>query len=483
MTAMLGACLLSILASSAAASSSEPTLPAGSDERAWTFLFYGGGDNDSEESFLPDMASLAASFSAADAIELLFFVDRSARYSASAQFFGEDFHDSRLYRFDGERAVRVAGGAAFPEITTDSAYEANSGDALTLRKALAFARQAAPARRTALVFYSHGCGGSWCPDEESGHDELWASEITDVLTEADSVDLLVFDVCSMAALENAYQWRPGNGSFAADVLVATPNAGRPFPWREVFSRIRAGTAPAGEPAWIAPAQLTARDVADLLIDGTRRHALQGLADHPEFEDFIGREAMTALDLSRAAPAKRAVDALARALGASESQAVVEALRGEGADARCMNYLVPEDGAWVATPFFDLYDLARRIAGAEALSDEVRRAATAVCAAADALVLNSFGLGHYDRFGGFQAGKNGVFLVFPDGDGTFRGDRMWRYLDWYLPAGVLPDADLSYAFCADGATPADGVVDNWFELLDAWFDVDNGEGGGLNGYRW
>ena len=162
MTAMLGACLLSILASSAAASSSEPTLPAGPDERAWTFLFYGGGDNDSEESFLPDMASLAASFSAADAIELLFFVDRSARYSASAQFFGEDFHDSRLYRFDGERAVRVAGGAAFPEITTDSAYEANSGDALTLRKALAFARQAAPARRTALVFYSHGCGGSWC---------------------------------------------------------------------------------------------------------------------------------------------------------------------------------------------------------------------------------------------------------------------------------------------------------------------------------
>jgi hypothetical protein len=36
-----------------------------------------------------------------------------------------------------------------------------------------------------------------------------------------------------------------------------------------------------------------------------------------------------------------------------------------------------------------------------------------------------------------------------------------------------------AWCRDGCTPGDGVVQNWFELLDHWFD-DRSPDGGSNG---
>jgi hypothetical protein len=41
----------------------------------------------------------------------------------------------------------------------------------------------------------------------------------------------------------------------------------------------------------------------------------------------------------------------------------------------------------------------------------------------------------------------------------------------------------YLWCADGATPRNNKVENWFELLDSWFDTGNGKEGGLNNYQW
>jgi clostripain len=41
----------------------------------------------------------------------------------------------------------------------------------------------------------------------------------------------------------------------------------------------------------------------------------------------------------------------------------------------------------------------------------------------------------------------------------------------------------WAWCRDGATAGNGRVENWFELMDSWYDTTNDETGGLNGYRW
>ena len=469
-----------------------PAAPSvvGNDEdpldRAWTILFYGASDNDSEESFVPDMESLANGFEAGDAVELLFLVDRSPKYSTSKSLFGDDFADTRLYRYDGERAVRISGGSTFPEITTESTYEANTGDAHTLKKALRFAKETYPARNTAVVFYSHGGGDSWCPDEASGGDMLWTSELTQVLSEEESVDLLVFDVCSMAAIENAYQWRPGNGRFSADIMVATPNAGLPFPWEQVFQRIRLGEAPEGERSWFDPNTLSAADFGRVVVEETRAHCREAIVQDPEYAEEYEGEAMVCMDLTRAAAAKEAMDSLARSLGQADTKTAIEAIRGEGDVTPTMNYFVPGENSWAAMPYFDIYDLTRRIAGDEQFEATIRAQAKAAQQAVDALVLTSFGGGRYDPYGGFQAGKNGVHIVFPDGDATFRSRRIWGKFGWYHPeptGGVGSSAPGDYAFCRDGATPGNAVVDNWFELLDSWYDADNDEDGGVNGYRW
>jgi hypothetical protein len=61
------------------------------------------------------------------------------------------------------------------------------------------------------------------------------------------------------------------------------------------------------------------------------------------------------------------------------------------------------------------------------------------------------------------------------------DVSWGRCRWYSPLAV-PGVHGRLAWCRDGAVPGDGVVQNWFELLDAWLDTP-GPGEGTNGYAY
>lgn len=52
-------------------------------------------------------------------------------------------------------------------------------------------------------------------------DCLYTGEISDKLTDNESVDILVFDACLMRILEVAYQYRPNNGNFEIKALIAS----------------------------------------------------------------------------------------------------------------------------------------------------------------------------------------------------------------------------------------------------------------------
>jgi len=146
------------------------------------------------------------------------------------------------------------------------------------------------------------------------------------------------------------------------------------------------------------------------------------------------------------------------------------MRGPGPIGDAIHY---EEGG----PYVDLYDLCRRAADCDALSAVVRAKAGAVETAVDAFVLASFGMSAY---AGFEPGKNGVFIVLPANE-----PGRWKNFTWYSPLaydGAGKDLG-GWAFLKDGATPANGVVENWFELLDSWFDDDPEATGGVNGYRW
>ena len=113
-----------------------PLSPRASDaENAWTVLVYGGSDNDSEESFCPDMADLMDGLGA-PGITVLGFVDRSPHYSSNRRALAGDFAGARLFRFTRGGAVPLDGGDAFPELRDGGDPEANSGDAATLARAI-----------------------------------------------------------------------------------------------------------------------------------------------------------------------------------------------------------------------------------------------------------------------------------------------------------------------------------------------------------
>ncbi|HEU4418277.1 MAG TPA: clostripain-related cysteine peptidase [Planctomycetota bacterium] len=445
--------------------------------RAWTFAIYAAIDNNAEAdgNFFAFFDGVRRAFADEPGIEIVLFADRSDRYSTNASSLGEDFTDGRLYRVRAGTCERLDGGAEFPEITTTSTWEPDSADPENVRKLLAFAKARYPSKHRALMLYGHADGRAMCPDEQSRH-EMGFAQLTDVVPAALSVDLMALELCNMGGIEIAYQWRPGNGGFATRYLVAIPNAGPPLDWDRVFTRVHAGT---GKGA-VAPADLTPAGFAQLIVEegGLGRKATAAAGGRRA--QAMAHEAVAAYDLERAAAVKKAMDAMAvqLAAGGANAKAICARLRGPGPDGHALDYgrqRLQQD------PFVDLYDFSARAAACEALTEQTRAAATAVMAATDEMVLASFGGSELPRF---QASRCGVYFVFPPGDDVVRGRdgverSCWARCRWYSPLPV-PGVFGRLHWCRDGAVAGNDVVENWFELLDAWFD---GSGANdSNGYR-
>ena len=445
-----------------------PLALAGEDAKpAWSILVYGAADNNADGPILRFLDDVRKAIADDPGIDLLLFLDRSEGFSDDASLLGEDFHGARLYRLRQDSAERLAGGEQLPELTLTEDPEIDSADATYLRRFIAWGKAKHPARRTGLMIYSHANGITMCPDEQSGRD-MGIPELSRVLTAEESLDFMALELCNMGGIEIAYQWRPTPGRFGADVLVAIPNAGPPLDWDRAFARIRSPGRAAGaiEGATPDPAEMSAADFGRLVIEEGRRGRELAAREHPE---RASREAAAVYDLRKAADVKRALDALAVGLAAEDSKEFFCEMRGPGPIGDAINY--DGDG-----PFVDLYDLCRRAEDCDAFSDEVRARARAVADATDELVLGSFGMSSYQ---GFEPGRHGVFVVFP----ANRPGRWKEASRWYTPL-AFEEHGKDYgrwAFLAEGAIPTNGKVDNWFELLDLWFDEAD-EAGGANRYK-
>ena len=438
----------------------------------WTVLVWGASDNDSEGSFCPDVEALRRGLPEGGELEVLCLVDRSPDYSDSPEGFGEDFADTRLYRLTRAGAERLGGGEHIPPITPESEVEEDTGDALLLRDFIRWGKATSPARRYALLFYTHGSGWLWSPDESSDG-MLHPAELSAALTAEESVDLVVFDVCEMSSLEDMVQWRPGPGRFSADVMVATPMAGFPFPWDRILRGIQGGGAEDGRPGL---EELGPEDFGRAVVEATRADRLEKAREEGiplGLWRAIGGEAMACVDLRRVAETKSALDALATEFGALEDggRELLASIRGDDQRPRVLTYAP-------SVVYVDVFDVATRIAGEARFSEPVRARARELAAATDALVLESFGGASYDGFGGFLPGRHGVQLVFPP-FGVPEA-MVWSEIAFLSPERIDADRRLygAYDFCRDGAQAGDGRVTNWFELLDLLFDPADER----NGYR-
>lgn len=77
-----------------------------------------------------------------------------------------------------------------------------------------------------------------CLDTEGvNRERLYPAEITKKLTQEESVDILGMDVCSMAGIENLYQWRPGNKSVSAHYVIGSAPLSGPWAYDQIFDRL------------------------------------------------------------------------------------------------------------------------------------------------------------------------------------------------------------------------------------------------------
>ena len=457
-------------------------------ERPWTLMVYGAADNNADGPILDFLDSIRQALDDDPGMELLLFIDRSEHFSSDAKSLGADFTDARIYRLHKDSAELLDASEYFPGMGGDEEFEVDSADPRNVAQFVAFGKANFPARKYGLMIYSHADGCTMCPDEESGR-SMSIPELTDWVDESASVDFLALELCNMAGVEIAYQWRPGNGGFSADVLVAIPNAGPLLDWDRAFARIRsAGHPRSSEGSDLAgetfdPATMTALEFGTLVVDeGFAGRRAMGKR-HPDMAAVVAHEAAGCYDLTKVGAAKKKIDALAVSLNETGAKEIFEGLRGANGECDVMNYV---GGNLGTRPYVDAFALFDRAAKCDELSDRTRAAAALARDAIDELVVASFGM---EGLEGFVPGSNGIFLVFPDGDAEVQGrfglTRVWNEMGWYTP--LEADGEVGpygrWAFLADGAEPGNGAVENWFELLDCWFDDATESPAGLNRYAY
>jgi clostripain len=442
------------------------------DPRPWTVLVYGAADNNADGPIQEFLHGLRQALDDDPGVELVVFLDRAEGHSDESALTGEEFTGARLFRLRRDSAERLDGGEHFPQLAGDDP-EVDSADARTLAAFLAWGKARFPSRRTALLIYSHANGETMCPDEHSGRD-MGIAELTDVLPASASVDFLALELCNMAGVEIAYQWRPRAGAFGADVLLAIPNAGPPLDWQRAFARLRSpGRAPAvvpgedGPGVAVDPASMDAAAFGALIVEEGERGRRRSLRERGRG----AHESAGAFDLRRMEAVKRAFDALAVELARGGERETFLEMRGPGPIGSAVNY--SEGG-----PYVDAYDLCRRISLCDVFDEGVRAAAECAADALDACVIASFGM---DGLEGFERDRSGLFVVAPRADAPGRRE-VWRNFAWYTPRpGPGRGVHGRWAFLGDGAVEGNGKVETWFELLDLWYDDPDAGPGGLNGY--
>ncbi|MBL9078398.1 MAG: hypothetical protein JNL08_12885 [Planctomycetes bacterium] len=201
--------------------------PVLDEARRWTLAVYLGGDNDLENAAIDDLNEMLAAMPQ-QGVEVVVLLDRLEHQQKGDGIWS----DTRVFRLD------PAGGGAMEVLALPG--ERDTGDARTLASFLcgAFAKYPAPHR--AVVIWDHG--GGWtgvvsdhdAPGTPNGRDMLNLMDVRLALRTARlrvqqkaRVDLLVFDACLMAHLENAVELME-----SADWLVASqaivPGSGMPY---------------------------------------------------------------------------------------------------------------------------------------------------------------------------------------------------------------------------------------------------------------
>ncbi len=178
----------------------------------WTFMVYVAADNNLEGAGIDDFLEMA-SVGSNNVVNIVVQLDRTAGYDNTYS----DWITTKRYKI--EQGMTPDPGSAIMDIA-----EANMGDPQTLVDFVDWATGEYPASRYCLILWDHGTG--WgkrttthkgiCWDATNGNDWLTTNELGDAMNTistqliqntlgGDDLDILGFDACVMAMIENYYE--------------------------------------------------------------------------------------------------------------------------------------------------------------------------------------------------------------------------------------------------------------------------------------
>jgi tripartite motif-containing protein 71 len=363
--------------------------------------------------------------------------------------------------FDGDRTddswrfVVQPGGRYTLNVNKWHLGEVNTGDPQTLRDFILWARNAYPAQHYYLSIADHGLGTQGIAYDDTNRDPatnrkdfLSTAELRAALRAATNdgqrkIDVLHYDACLMALLENAYQVKD-----YADYLVASQNLGwSVFAYAAYLPAQLSGAADAAD----AAAPYAFADLAASVTSSTtpRQLALRVVDTyftHPALANRYPRT-ISALDLSRADAVRQATDAFAAALRANlANESVRNAVRNARSAAQKFDsrefYRITDDDEYL-----DLYHFAQKVRE-YAPDGAVQTAAQGVMDA-----VRSFVIAERHQSGTFQDvfwdldRAHGIGIYFPPRSGA---QTYTRYINHEL-----------FQFTADGV---------WDEFLKDYFGI-------------
>jgi clostripain len=444
-------------------------------------MYYAAGCNSSEIDLLSDVDEMIRGKQSED-YEVILLIDRTEGHSNDSTTLGENFTDTRLYRINKNSYEELNGKELLPELSTKQSYDANMADAHTLKQFIRYCKTYYPADHYMLVMRSHGNGLGMCPDSEHGvRDKLYPGEMSDILTKAESVDILGLDVCSMAGLENLYEWRPGAENFGAEYVIASAPVSAAWAYDQIFGRLKPGAIEKSKDSnyfsegieeYLDPNSMRPIDFAKLIME--------------EIYDNQPWASWGLFDNSKIVSLKLSIDDLSKALVDEPPELIPEIIEQSlGYYHNAGNNL---EEAQLTLPYLDAYDFFNRLTQHEKISNSTIEKAKIVCDYIDQLVLYSyFGRGFFPDADNFKEGKGGSYIILPNGARIFSssGSSFWSHTTWYHPADQqsIGNAYGKYDWCIDGATPGNQKVENFFEFLDYLFDPINNKTGGVNKYQW
>ncbi len=445
-------------------------------------MHYSVGSNSSEMDLLSDIAEMKRGKKSRD-YNLILLIDRVEGFSEDATTLDGNFTDTRLYQIEYNSYNRLDGKAFLPEIGINRSDEVNMADALTLKKFIQYCKKYYPAKHYLLVLRSHGNGVSMCPDAESGDsDRLYPAELTNVLTQNESVDILGLDVCSMAGLENLYQWRPENNSFSSNYVIASAPLSGAWAYDRILERLTIHSSEeaeldvnyfdGGKESHLNPNEMSPLDFSKLIFEevyDSQRWSSWGLFDNSKIMDL-----------------KVEIDEASRLL-ANEEKAIIKNLI-KNTLGYYHNTSDNLEIAQLTSPYLDAYHFWSQISANGSFANTTRNSAQEVCSILDDLVIHSYyGRGYFPETSDFVNGKSGVYQIIPQGNRLFSqtNNSFWSHCAWFSPDDTSSDQNSygQYDWCMDGAIKGNDQVDNFFEWLDYLFDDTNDETGGVNKYKW